>query len=470
MTGIATGSTASSPIQCPTADPCAGWPQLEPGAAVLVLTDASRADSFGAYARDATVLTDVASLDGVEEAQFDAAVVDGLLEDEPWDRWALQRIHRVLRLDATIVVIVPPLTTLASAADVRFWAYAFRQVLRRLVKLWRPELEVPGVVHRRYHLPWLVRKLESVGYTAIAAGPGWQAGEASAGSPWLARRATVTARKAASMAGLHGRSWPEAATHRRRYEEQTAAVSAARDAWLSDVPEYRGLTPRALEPSEWRRANVLVLAPHPDDELIGCGGTLCRILSDEARASILLATDGSRLESLYDLPKARRRTIRLEEASRVASALGAELVLWRKEDARLQRTDELVRKLADLLGELDPSHIFTPFLGDMHADHRALSRILGEALALSRGEPQVLQYEVWGLVPVNLYCDITDQVETLERLLFLYERAMRVQDFVHFCESRNLARALEVAGRPAYAEAFLSTTSKEYLRLIARTA
>jgi LmbE family N-acetylglucosaminyl deacetylase len=444
--------------------------QLEQGAKVLVLTDARRAATFRAHAPNATVLTDAASLGGMQ-AQFDAAVIDGLLEDEPWDRWVLQCVHRLLRMDAPIVVVVPPLLSLVSATDLRFLAYASRQVLLRLVLRWKPGFELPGPMHRRYHFPRLVRKMESVGYTAIEAGPGWPGSARGASPSWLALRSTLMARKASSMSGVQGRGWPDAQAHRRRYAQQQAGISAARrDAWLSTFPECRGLMARALEPSEWRDARVLVLAPHPDDELIGCGGTLCRLLSAGAKVSILQATDGCKLESLRDLPEARRKAVRLEEAGRVASALGAGLVLWRQEDARLRCCRETIAELARLLDELRPTHVFTPFLGDMHADHRTLSYILGGALAVARLEPQVLQYEVWGLVPANLYCDITEQAETLERLLLLYERAMQVEDFVHFCESRNLARALELTGRPAYVEAFLSTTSAEYRRLAEHTA
>jgi LmbE family N-acetylglucosaminyl deacetylase len=291
--------------------------------------------------------------------------------------------------------------------------------------------------------------MESVRYTAIEAGSGWPGSTRGARPAWLARRSTVMARKASSMPGVQGRGSADAQAQRKRYAGQQAAIPAA----------------RALEPSEWRDARVLVLAPHPDDELIGCGGTLCRLLSAGAKVSILQATDGCKLESLRDLPEARRKTVRLEEARRVASALGAGLVLWRQEDERLRCSRETIAELARLVDGLRPTHVFTPFLGDKHPDHRTLSCILGGALAIARPQPPVLQYEVWGLVRANLYCDITDQAETLESLLFLYERAMQVENFVQFCERRNLARALELTGRPAYVEAFLCTTSAEYRRL-----
>ena len=427
--------------------------KIEQGARVLVLADEARAAAIRARAPHATVLTDAASLSRIE-GKFDAALVDGLLEDEAWDRWVLQRVHRLLRMDARIVVAVPPLLSLGSATDLRFLAYVSRKLVARLVEPWTHGWRVPGGVHRRYHVPRLVSEMDSLGFTSI-----------QAGTSWLARRASVTARKAPSLAGVGGRRWPDAQLHGRNYAEQYSATLAASNAWLARFPELRALTARALEPADWRHARVLVLAPHPDDELVGCGGTLCRLLSAGAQVSILQATEGSGLASLRDLPEGRRRSVRLEEAGRVAAALGAELVLWRQEDGRLRCTGSTIAELARLLGEMRPTHVFTPFLGDLHADHRALSGILSGALAAVSLEPQVLQYEVWGRVPANLYCETTDQAERLESLLLLYERAMAVDDFVHFCEIRNRARGAELTGRPAYVEAFLCTASAEYRRV-----
>jgi len=465
---MSVSTTARQVSIAPGPEPAGAVLQLERGARVLLMADPRRAAGLKARTPGATVITSLASLDGMQ-APFDAAVIDGLLEHERWDRWVLQRIHGLLRNGGSLTVVVPPLTSLASAADLRFLAYAARQLLVRAVKHWRAGWDLVGPVRRRYHLAGLVRKMESLGYTQIEPGAGWGK-ETIAGDRWLAQRATLTARKTASMPGVQGRAWPEEHLVRRRYAEQFAGMRAARQAWLSAWPGFAPQTARALVPSEWRNARVLVLSPHPDDELIGCGGTLCRILRAGAEVAILHATDGRRLESLRGLPLEFRQTVRLEEAARVAAALGARLILWRREDGRLRCSGDAIAELSRVLRELRPTHVFTPFLGDRHADHQCLSRILGEAIAHAPVEPWVLQYEVWSLVPANLYCGITQEAQELERLLLLYERAMQVEDFVHFCETRNLARAFELTGKPGYVEAFLCTTGVDYRRLAGETA
>jgi hypothetical protein len=119
-----------------------------------------------------------------------------------------------------------------------------------------------------------------------------------------------------------------------------------------------------------------------------------------------------------------------------------------------------------VLEELRPTHVFTPFLADLHADHRELSAILAGALRATGLNTEVLQYEVWGVLPVNRYCDVTDEARTLHRLLFLYERAMRVENFAEFCEARNLRGARELCGGSGYAEAFFSTPGAQYQRFV----
>ena len=282
--------------------------------------------------------------------------------------------------------------------------------------------------------------------------------------------AELLARKAPSLWGEAGRAWPQGRSHRAEHAAQYAPLYAAREAWLARFAEYRRAAARELDPGQWRGARVLALAPHPDDELIGCGGTLCRLAAAGAELIILQATDGARLRSLRDLSQSRRKSVRLEEARRVAAALGADLVLWGQQDSRLRRCEAAVAALARALDEVRPTHVFTPFLGDPHADHRILSGILADALLLAAIEPCVLQYEVWSLVPANLYCDVTREAQRVERLLLLYARAMRADDFVHFCESRNLARAFELTGRPGYAEAFVSDARGALVCMSGRTS
>jgi len=435
---------------------------LRQDAEILVVSSARRAAELGQLAPTARIVTNIETLECIEPG-FDAALIDSSLESDPWDRWTLQCVHRALKADGRLVAVVAPLTSLASAIDLGFLAYASKAAISRVGSRLGSRIQFDGPVHRRYPLPRLVRKLTLLGFADVEAGAGWP----RSGAPgWFARRSIVTARKTSSLAGLNGRQWPDPVQHHQRYRAQWPALFAARENWLHQFPQYRDLQPRSLDPSQWSQARVLVLSPHPDDELVGCGGTLLRLIAEGAQACIIQATDGSKLESLRDCPEPRRKRLRLEEAERVAAALSARLVLWRQEDAQLKCSSETVSALAQMLSQYKPTHVFTPLTTDWHADHRMVSEILGKALAISASRPQVLQYEVWSAAPANLYCDVTEQAHALEHLLFLYRRAMRVADYVHMWEARTLTRALELTGRPGYVEAFLSTSADDFRAMV----
>src|SRR6185436_15645565 len=74
-----------------------------------------------------------------------------------------------------------------------------------------------------------------------------------------------------------------------------------------------------------RAASALVLAPHFDDEVLGCGGLLAQLAASGAAVRVLFLTDGSGgVEAVADRDAYRRR--RCEEATRAVAALGADKV------------------------------------------------------------------------------------------------------------------------------------------------
>src|SRR5439155_26732817 len=117
--------------------------------------------------------------------------------------------------------------------------------------------------------------------------------------------------------------------------------------------------------------------------------------------------------------------------------------------------------------EIRPAMVFTPFLADRHGDHTTLNRILAAAL-----EPdpsivgRVVGYEVWSLAPPNLWCDVSGCMSEVTQMLRLYETAMKVDDFVYMCSTRNHYHSLTLAGRPGYAEAFFASDPARFRELV----
>lgn len=121
--------------------------------------------------------------------------------------------------------------------------------------------------------------------------------------------------------------------------------------------------------------NVLVLAPHPDDEVFGAGLLLSLLHEQGKRVTIAYATDGS----AYSTGAGGSRR---GEAQASAERLGAEAIFLGLEDGNLENSSGLAAAVAELALQVHPQAIIAPWFGDYHPDHRALARA-----ALSRPYP-----------------------------------------------------------------------------------
>jgi len=116
---------------------------------------------------------------------------------------------------------------------------------------------------------------------------------------------------------------------------------------------------------------ILVLAPHPDDETLGAGGTLLRAIRSGRPVHWLIATK-MRAEDGWPADKMARRG---EEIKTVAEAYGfAGVHILPFPAARLDTlpTGDLVAAIAAIVKEVEPEIIMLPHRGDAHSDHAAV--------------------------------------------------------------------------------------------------
>jgi LmbE family N-acetylglucosaminyl deacetylase len=440
------------------------------GSALLLLGDAVRLAGAARAAGWRPVDAGAGTLWGLEPGSCAAAIVENAMARDPWDRWLLQRVHRALAPGATLVVAEPNQLDLSTPGGVAYVAArAARQAARRARRALAPR-EVPGPSFdgRRPSRAGLAAALAGLRFDVVRT---WD----ERGGPWggllparFAPRVGAVARALPSVAGLLD-PWPDEAAHRAGYEAAQAALLGTRAAWAAANPAWTGVAPAPFDPEAYRGRTALVLAPHPDDEVIGAGGTLHALARAGARVVCVQATDGSDGAALARSPEAERREVRLREARAVGDAIGfAALHLWRADNRRFRATPELEARLAELIAAERPALVFVPFVTENHADHLTLCRLLAGALgrAGAPADARVLGYEVWSVVPANLVYDVTRSMGEIERLLFLYDTAMRIDDFVHFCADRALYHGFSYAKRPCYLEAFHAVPAADYPALL----
>lgn len=197
--------------------------------------------------------------------------------------------------------------------------------------------------------------------------------------------------------------------------------------------------------------NVLVVAPHPDDESISCGGTICLHTQRGDRVAIAFLTSGEGGgEALRRLPPEQAWRIREGEAEAAAEVLGVEeLAFLRHPDWFLgKEVEKAAASLGPILRREAPQIIYLPHAGEWHPDHQAALPIVLMALrANAIPAPTLLTYEFWTpLVQYDHKEDITSVMASKMQAirchrsqlkLFRYDRAAhglnQYRSVLHHC-------------------------------------
>lgn len=152
----------------------------------------------------------------------------------------------------------------------------------------------------------------------------------------------------------------------------------------------------AIPPGQFSQP-ALVFAPHPDDEILGCGGTVSRKIAAGARVGVVFLTDGCHSPKCAGPAEARR--IRAAEAHHAAAVLGvlpADICFLDFPDGQLHRhVASASRKVRALLQKYEPAEVFFPYRGDAHPDHRASYLTVRLALQQFRKPLRAYEYPVW---------------------------------------------------------------------------
>lgn len=193
---------------------------------------------------------------------------------------------------------------------------------------------------------------------------------------------------------------------------------------------------------------VAVIAAHPDDEVLGCGGTIARLAQEGRPIHILFLADGE--SSRFSKEEQSEETER-KKADRDSGALWAGKILGAASvqglDMPDNRLDELalldvVRPIESFIARYQPQTIFTHHSGDVNVDHRIVHDAVITASRPQPGFPvsELLFFEVpssteWRppgsstMFNPNWYVDISQTLELKIQALRAYESEIR--DFPH---------------------------------------
>lgn len=207
---------------------------------------------------------------------------------------------------------------------------------------------------------------------------------------------------------------------------------------------------------------ILVLAPHPDDMAIGCGGTIKSFSSAGHVVDVVYMTKGERglkpgailsEDTMLDLARQRSR-----EARQCCTILGVSTITFLNgNDGQLHQQSELIQDLLRILEGNDYHIVFCPWKEDGHPDHIATFTILARALMSFSKEVDVWFYEVWNPLWPNKIVPIDATIDYKLAAIKAHASQMECKDYVNgffgLSRYRSLFHSQQAPSK--YAEAFL---------------
>ncbi|MEA2166683.1 MAG: hypothetical protein QOK37_4810 [Thermoanaerobaculia bacterium] len=207
-----------------------------------------------------------------------------------------------------------------------------------------------------------------------------------------------------------------------------------------------------FEPQDLRGERLMVLAPHPDDEVIGCGGLVALHLAEGRPVHVVVATDGAQAGS-----GAQR-----EAESRAALALlgTATVDFLRFPDRALEDAGDVHTRLATILREWKPDLIAVPSPLEIHPDHIALSRVFCDLIArdpslfAELAVARVAFYEVSAPIRPNALVDITEVASAKYAAIDTHASQNAIRDYTSYTRGLNSWRAMTLPSNVKFAEAY----------------
>ncbi len=219
--------------------------------------------------------------------------------------------------------------------------------------------------------------------------------------------------------------------------------------WFAPQPEVRRAPPRG---------RVLCLAPHPDDECIGPGGSLAmhRAQGDEVR--VVIGTDGQAGD-----PEARFDPQTYVERRRAESRAGGrelgvtDIVFWGFRDSCVITDSDVETIALRIVQEIDsyrPTIMYGPWEGEGNSDHRALYCGFVRALDRCRFAGEALAYEIWNLMVPDVLHDVSSVIDQKERAIRCFESQLSYTDVLRPTLGLNASRSMIFNRGVGYGEAF----------------
>lgn len=211
--------------------------------------------------------------------------------------------------------------------------------------------------------------------------------------------------------------------------------------------------------------NVMVFAPHPDDDVLGSGGSIIKLRQANNPVTIVYVTSGEAADE--NISKTEMAKNREAEAKKGAEIMGVnDIIFLHFHDGTVESSPENTVKIRQLLWNHKPDIIYIPHKDDEHRDHKATHALVMEAVRqigksafqnnsnTSWNINTIFEYEVWKkIINYQNIEDISDVMETKIRAIKAHTSQLRIFHYIDYITELNKVRGTFI-GTGKYAECF----------------
>lgn len=213
--------------------------------------------------------------------------------------------------------------------------------------------------------------------------------------------------------------------------------------------------------------NVLVVAAHPDDEVLGCGGVIARHAAIKDEVHVLVVTRG--IVELFPPEEIEGTRRELEAAHRILNVSSVQFLDFPAPRLDVTPGHEIAERIGNTIRSIQPQIVYLPHRGDIHADHQAVyqATLVACRPINNCSVRRLLCYETlseteWGspfveaaFIP-NVFVDITDYLQQKLEALTCYRSQLKTPPHSRSLQSvEALARLRGATVSLAAAEAFM---------------
>ena len=216
-------------------------------------------------------------------------------------------------------------------------------------------------------------------------------------------------------------------------------------------------------------SNVLVIAPHPDDETLGCGGTLLKHLDNGDKLYWLIMTSMQK-KSGYTKEQIKLREEEIKSISKYYNFQNFKVAPFNATGLDEKPFSKIVSFISNYIAQIKANVIYIPFHDDVHTDHKVVYKA-SISCAKTFKHPTIKKVRVYETLSEtdhnidylkdnfspNLWVDISANIKKKIEIMQVYKS--EIHDFPHPRSKKNIKALANLRGSACgceYAEAFIA--------------